>query len=1514
MKYYILLLTAFTFSFATKAQPANDDCINAIGLIPSSTTSCSSVTGSNSGVVTTDYDGCREYSKRNVWYKFTASATTHIVRVNYGTITNGIVDVYTGNCGSLTNIETCKSEVTGPVNETILSGLIVGQEYKIAVSTREQANEGSFDICVFTPTAPANDECSSAVSLTVNNSNVPVLRTSGSSLFATQSLAACTGTADDDVWYSFMATQSTHRIHLFYSNTTFSVEAFSGTCGALVSIACATPGGILKTMPLTGLTPGQVYFIRIYSTNSSANTQGSFQLAITSLPQNDECVNALTVVPSSNGSDACVASVSGATFDATQSSLDCFGSNSTSNDTWFRFTASQSVHKIKVFGFGNNVVRFQVMGGDCASLASLFCQLPTFSGDTASALVGGLTVGQNYLIRVYSGNSGGVEGLFNLCVTSPVFPPNDECSSAVSLIPSSDSTLNFINATTNGATSVTVGGSCSPDGKDIWFRFTATSTQHVLNAFNLTNNSSLTVEWFSGTCGSLVHRRCGIAGDTLFGMGNLTIGETYFIRVYNSSFLFGDDIKIALFTPQALSNDECANAIAIVPTGDATCEEIAGTNLGATQSINDNCDGNVHIGNIRDVWYRFTATSASHRIRLIRGTGESLRFKFYTGSCNGLVEISCSVRNTSSIIEAGIEQRFDGLTIGQTYFVRVFNTAPEVAGTFDLCIRTVVIPVNNECATPTILTPQSKITFGTFIPGTTTDATQSAQATICSTGQDDDVWYQFTATKATMQVLLQNSTISTTRLVVYSGDCSALVLVKCQLGNTRDNLVPLTGLTVGNAYLVRVYSSTVSSGQGSFSIMVTEQYNPPSNDDCVNATELIPSAGNNFVATRGSTIDAGASGNATCVNGNDVWFRFVATAISHRVNIEGFVNTPFVTVFSGSCTGLVQVPSSCAGGSLQVSVTANSLTIGNTYFIKVLSNSTAAFGQSFFNISINTPQVPVNNECVGAIVLPIDSDANTEATQLYTTNLATFNASFNCPITANDVWFSFVAPAEPVTIEVQALNTNAAIELLRGSCGSLTSVSCNGTTVNNLNNIVNANSLIAGNTYFIRVSGSSSVPLEFKIKLYKNLSQKINTQIDSTCLFNNLVLNPGLENDLFIPTSFIGAANPGAQFISGWRLPTRGTADFFNAINAPGSAVELPNNICFGNQSPRNGYGYGGIFAYTSASSNYREYLESQLNMPMTVGKKYLVSMYVSLSDFSTIAIDNLGIALRTSQTRELRVSNLSVTPVVVSPDNLFLSDKKSWVNISAVITADQPYQYLLIGNFKNNASTDTLRLTDTSSVLSGGSFAGCASISHSAYYFVDDVVVSEINEAAGPQCLLSSVPLKFLSFTGKKIQEQARLEWKTTNEKGTSHFEIQRSNGGNNFVSVGKIASTNRSGINHYSFIDEHPLPQNNYYRLRQVDEDGKFTFSPIVKLDFSRNIQLITYTNPFNNYLSLRLSDEFAGAQLSIHSIEGKLVWQQKVTETMVRIEASKWTAGIYVLKLTKDGTQVNYKLVKQ
>lgn len=1511
-KYILLQFTLLLFAGALMAQPANDDCANAVTLTPSPNSTCNNTAGTNVGVVSTDYDGCAEISKRNVWYKFVASSGTHIVQVTFGTMQQGIINVFANGCGSLTHLTCGGFGQSGPVIQRILSGLTVGQEYLVAVSTREQSEEGSFDICITTPQPPANDECSAAVSLTVNPSNLPATRTNSTSLFANQSLPACTGTADDDVWFSFIATQTNHRVHLFYSSSFFTLEAFSGSCGTLASIHCSSPGGTNKTALLSGLTVGQTYFIRVYSNSSGASSQGSFQIAITSAPQNDECTSSIPITPSAAGDDNCTNSVAGATFDATQSSVDCFGGNSTSNDTWFNFVATQSVHTIKVHGFGNNVIRYQVMSGNCGSLNSLFCGFGFFSGDTAMQTVGGLTTGQTYFIRIYSGNSGGIEGTFNACVTSPVFPSNDECINAAILTPASDSTINYTNATTVGATSNTITGSCNDGGRDVWYSFTATATQHVIKTINVTNVNSLQMELWFGNCGSLVHQRCSVANDSLFGIGNLTIGQTYYIRVYNNSPFFGDDFQIAIFTPQALANDECSNAITIVPAADASCNEVSGTTLGATQSSRDNiCSGNTLIGPVGDVWYRFNATSTSHRVRLIKGTGR-LGFQVFSGNCGSLVSLGCSGLLTG-VEGSGTELRFDGLIIGNSYFIRVLNTAPETRGTFDLCVKTVVVPANNECVAATTLTPQSSITFGTFTTGNSIDATASAQATSCSTGQDDDVWFKFTATQSNMQVYLQNSSITTTRIAVYSGTCGGvLTLVKCQLGNTRDNVVALTGLVAGTEYLVRVYSSSTAAGsQGVFSIMVTTQFNPPVNDDCINATELFPAANNTCTPVRGTTIDAAASGNATCVNGNEVWYRFIATATSHRVNVEGFVNTPVVTVFSGSCAGLTLVPSTCASGSMQVSTTANSLVVGNTYFVKVLSSTTAAFTQSIFDICITTPQAPTNDDCANPVSLTVDPDATSDPAQLFSTNLATFTGAPTCTFFGNDVWFSFVAPAEPVSVEVNGLNANPAIEIVEGTCGALTSLQCNGNSASTLTNVVNTNGLVAGNTYLIRVSNITfSTPMDFRIKVYKNLSGKINSSIDSVCLTNNLVQNPSLENDLFLTTSFIGAADPGSEFIYNWRLPTRGTADFFNARNSIGSAVDIPYNICFGRQSARNGNGYAGFFAYTSSSTSYREYLENEMSAPMIVGQRYLVSMYVSLAEFSTIAVDNLSIALRTSQTREVSSAPLPFTAQVISPDNVFITDKKGWVNISAIITADQPYRYLVIGNFKNNALTDTLRLVDTSAALSGGSFAGCASPQHTSYYFVDDVMVSPINgNIAG--CGTAVLPLHLLSFTGHRVNKEVQLDWKTVNEQNTSRFEIQRSANGIDFLPIGSVVARNSAGDHTYGFVDRLPVAGANYYRLKMIDTDGRFTYSSIVRIVMKEEKQLRVYPNPASEMIQVQTAMPYHTVEITDMAGRKYMSWTKSLNG---QYPVSALAKGIYMVRIIGAEGVATEKLVKQ
>jgi Secretion system C-terminal sorting domain len=1501
-KYMQKVLLFFIVSLASISvfcQPANDDCVNAVVLTPAA--ACTATSGSNVGVASTDFDNCAEIEKRNVWYKFIATSGNHVVQVTFGTMQQGIINAFSNGCGTLNPLNCGGFGQTGPVIQQILNGLTIGQEYLVAVSTPNQSEEGTFDICITTPSPPANDECTAAIALPVNPSNVPSVKTRGTTIFATESQTACIGSADDDVWYGFVATQSNHRIHLFYSVGTFSLQAFSGTCGSLVSIACTTPSGVYKTNLLNGLIPGQTYLIRIHSTGSAASDQGSFQIAITSAPQNDECAGAVVIVPAAAGNTVCSNFVEGNSDDATQSAVNCLG-GAAPNDTWFSFIANQAVHTIKAFGLGITARRLQVFSGNCGSLVSLTCNLEILPLDSSILTVGNLIAGQTYFIRVYAGS---LNGSFNLCITSPIFPPNDECANAIDLVPAADSTIDNTQGSTVNATLFALTGGCNPTfGFDVWYKFTATAAQHVAKIKKLTNNGTLTIEWWTGACGSMTSQSCLSTNvDSLFGMGNLAIGTTYYLRVYSSSQGLRDNFSIALFTPNSLVNDECSGAMVIVPSIDASCAEVDGSNTGATQSAIFGCDGNTPI---KDVWFQFTASSSSHRIRLSRGTAEFLYFQLFTGTCSNLTSLGCSAQNSSAVIGTGVEQRFDGLTVGNTYFIRVYNANDKKTGTFDLCVKTVVIPANNECASATNLIVQPVILTGTFTFGSTVDATASAQATSCSNGQDDDVWYQFTASQATMQVVLQNGTLGQSRVVVYSGNCVSLVLVKCQTAaEARDNWVKLTGLVVGNTYFIRVYSASTTSLQGSFSIMVTSQFNPPVNDDCSGAITLIPSA--TYAPIPGTLVDASPSTNGICGFGIDVWYRFTATATAHNIITDGFANGVFVSLFSGSCTSLVAVSNSCGFAAKEVT----GLTIGTLYFVKVTTNSTSNFPLSIFNIGVTEITPPANNECAGAVPLLVHNNASSSASEMFSSFLSTFSAAPGCgTITQPDIWFSFVAPAEPVSIEVTGLTNTENIQLFGGTCSALTNLVCNQDIGGaNISNVLNAPALINGQTYFIRVSAiNNTAALTFKIKIYKNLSVKINNSADSTCFGSNLVLNPSLEPPLFfVQTSFISGANPGQSFIPNWTIPTRGTSDFFSATNVIGSAVDIPQNLCFGSQSARNGKGYAGLYAYTSTSS-YREYLQTQLAAPLQTGKKYVVSMYVSLADFSAVAIDNLGMAFRIGNTALLQNTPLNFTVQVVSADNVFLSNKKDWVNVAATFVADQPYTHLIIGNFKNNALTDTIMVNDTTQLLSGGTFAGCATTSLTAYYYIEDVLVSEVTGTSG--LCTGALPLNLLSFSASRQNEAVLVQWKTANEINVDRFEVQRSENGIDFSTIGTV----RAGRANYSLTDGKAFVNTTivFYRLKSIDTDTRFTYSNIAKVSKQPDFVLTTYPNPVSDVLVVNGLTQ--NGTISLFNADGKLLRWQTVFGRTVAIDMSDYARGMYLLQYKTQGQVVTRKISKQ
>lgn len=215
----------------------------------------------------------------------------------------------------------------------------------------------------------------------------------------------------------------------------------------------------------------------------------------------------------------------------------------------------------------------------------------------------------------------------------------------------------------------------------------------------------------------------------------------------------------------------------------------------------------------------------------------------------------------------------------------------------------------------------------------------------------------------------------------------------------------------------------------------------------------------------------------------------------------------------------------------------------------------------------------------------------------------------------------------------------------------------------------------------------------------------------------NLVLNPSFESYTTCPFTF-GQGN----FATSWDVPTTGTSDYFNACAPPTfPSVNVPYTQ-LGFKSPLTGSGCGGIIPY-SAAPDYREYLQIPLSSPLVPGQPYLVKFHVSLADTALLAIDRIGAYLSIGAVGPVaNDAPLPYTPQVESPANVALNNSSGWTLISGVVIAAGGEDHLVIGSFRDDASTDTSP--------GPGDWPG------GAYYFVDDVSV-ELNLPTEQACCL---------------------------------------------------------------------------------------------------------------------------------------------------------------------------------
>ena len=175
---------------------------------------------------------------------------------------------------------------------------------------------------------------------------------------------------------------------------------------------------------------------------------------------------------------------------------------------------------------------------------------------------------------------------------------------------------------------------------------------------------------------------------------------------------------------------------------------------------------------------------------------------------------------------------------------------------------------------------------------------------------------------------------------------------------------------------------------------------------------------------------------------------------------------------------------------------------------------------------------------------------------------------------------------------------------------------------------------------------------------------------------------------------------------------------------------------------------------------------------------------------------------------------------------------------------------------------------------------------------------------------LSAPLPLTLLSFTGNRQNNDAVLQWRTENETNVSHFEVQRSTNGTDFITAGSVTA----GGNLYMLTDPgvfntQPVV---YYRLKSVDIDGRFTYSAILKLSRNENGLLTVFPNPVSNQLVIG-GLKRAGI-IRLFGIDGKLMNEMTVTAQTMMIDMGGYPNGIYWLQYASDNNLQTLKILKQ
>lgn len=925
---FLVLLSTKSFSVAL-----NDSCQGATLLIPAQSGSdpqrLHENLGNSSSVLTT---ACATSVYLDLWYYFVANNDSQALYLE--SFTSGLIpqiELYSGTCGALTSVN-CPSAG----NEVKLYNLTAGQTYYIRAYDFITPIE--YEISLFN--IASNDSCITAYTLPISRNDQPFV--GAKSFWSTGSHPGANPCAfnDYDIWFNFTALDTAQLLYLDGIASYFEYELLSGSCGSLVSQQCGNFSNSDHAI-FHNLTSGQQYYFRLLTyQNSSAPL---FKISLMDILPNDYCAGAVTIPMSTSFEDNI--KVQGDLW----FSSSVAGSCNSENDLWYKFTPSASEVFIKAENY--NTMSFSTYSGNCGSLTNLQCSIPVNSKIT------GLTAGNTYYLQLHSATIG--QQFFSISVTPAL--NNDDCNGAITLTPSDKLFGEFsVEATTFSSTQSLPGCTGNADD-DVWFTFTATRNNHVLDVAiesAAISGSGFIYELYSGSCASLTSIKCDtVQADLLEQLKNLTVGQQYYLRLYSRAAGTYSHFKIAIFR----SMDECEDAVPINITNQYNYynDPIFNTRT-ATASPVPVCIGNPN----RDVWVSFIATQTQHsyKMRDYLPDNFSPYVEIFSGNCASLVSMKCKF---------GAGGYVSNLTPGQQYYARIYSaTGPYYRFHFNVFsapyndditnAREIPVTNSNVRGISKQLVAGATQNFGGFCTGFNVNAFE-------------DVWYYFVAPQTAQYVTNTTSVFAnafTLEAFTQYNTTSAIQSSKIGCGYLTTTIPTNGTVNAGDTVWVRIYSDTSSTQYtGEFDLSISINNSTANNDEPADALPL--SLTNDYYYSYDAnifTLSSISSGcQTTTASYNDDWYKFDAPSVAASIVLDENENQEsWLELFSGSPGSLTLVE--CSDNILNLPLT---LTPGQQYFVRALHKS----GGNNFRIGIFYNDTLEKNssiavDCMGPNLVP----------------------------------------------------------------------------------------------------------------------------------------------------------------------------------------------------------------------------------------------------------------------------------------------------------------------------------------------------------------------------------------------------------------------------------------------------------------------------------------------------------------------------------------------------------------